>query len=127
MPAYPVPLIRRSLGRKRQYVIGQVPQPGLVRKREQCKLEGTTEEFKKFIADVWRSDAHHGCPMPPITVEKYSTAGYALGAVGGCGGYVALWVHEDGHWTEALATQDQWRCADLARYGVPTSFAGKCS
>jgi hypothetical protein len=35
MPAGPVPLIRRSLGRKGQYVIGQVPQPGLVRKREQ--------------------------------------------------------------------------------------------
>jgi hypothetical protein len=90
------------------------------------KLEGTSEDFKTFIADVWRQNLAD-CPTPDITVQKYSTAGYALGGVGGCGGYVALWVGQDGHWKEALGTQDEWTCGDLTRFGVPDGFAGECA
>lgn len=90
------------------------------------KLEGTTREFRSFIAGVWQDDAGQGCADATVTVEKYSSAGYALGAVGGCGGYVALWVGQDGHWKEALGTQEEWRCGDLSRFDVPSSFAGDC-
>lgn len=99
----------------------QVTSPG-----ETDKLEGTSQEFKSFIAGVWQHELDQGCPTPTITVSKYSSAGYALGGVGGCGGYVALWVGQDGHWKEALGTQDEWRCGDLSRFEVPTSFAGEC-
>jgi hypothetical protein len=104
------------------------PPPGIeVRSAtEVSKLEGTSEEFKAFVAGVWQKDADQGCPTPLVTVSKYSSAGYALGAVGGCGGYVALWTAQDGHWTEALATQDEWLCGDLTRLDIPESFAGEC-
>lgn len=90
------------------------------------KLEGTSQEFRTFIAAVWQKDADQGCSTPEVTVRRYSSAGYALGGVGGCGGYVALWVARDGGWTEALSTQDEWLCGDLNRFDVPESFAGEC-
>jgi hypothetical protein len=91
-----------------------------------AQLDGTPETFRTFIVGVWQKDADQGCATPTVTVQKYSSAGYALGGVGGCGGYAALWVDQDGHWKEALGTQDQWRCSDLRRFDVPTSFAGEC-
>jgi hypothetical protein len=90
------------------------------------KLDGTTGAFKDFIADVWRDDARSGCPTPTVTVQGYRSDGFARGGVGGCGGYQALWVDTDAHWREALATQDEWRCGDLARFEVPDGFAGDC-
>jgi hypothetical protein len=90
------------------------------------KLDGTTGSFKDFIADAWRDDARTGCATPTITVQKYSSDGFALGGVGGCGGYQALWVTTDAHWQQALATQDEWLCGDLARFDVPDGFAGDC-
>jgi hypothetical protein len=90
------------------------------------KLDGTTGAFKDFIADVWRDDARSGCPTPTVTVQRYRSDGFARGGVGGCGGYQALWVDTDAHWKEALATQDEWLCGDLARFDVPDGFAGDC-
>jgi hypothetical protein len=90
------------------------------------KLTGTSTAFRTFIAGVWKDDADQGCTNATVTVQKYSSAGYALGGVGGCGGYVALWVGQDGHWKEAVGTQDEWRCGDLSRFDVPKSFAGDC-
>jgi hypothetical protein len=90
-----------------------------------AKLDGTTDGFKTFIGTVLEQD-RTTCPNPEIDVQKYSSAGYAIGGVGGCGGYVALWTIQDGQWKEALGTQDEWRCGDLARFDVPTSFAGQC-
>jgi hypothetical protein len=89
------------------------------------KLEGTTDEFKTFIAGVWQQNTAD-CPTPDITVKKYSSAGFALGGVGGCGGYVALWTVRAGAWKEALGTQDEWTCGDLTRFSVPDGFAGDC-
>jgi hypothetical protein len=90
------------------------------------KLEGTTDSFKDFIADVWRDDARTGCATPTVTVQRYSSDGFSLGGVGGCGGYQALWVNKDAHWQQALATQDEWLCGDLARFDVPDGLAGDC-
>jgi len=90
------------------------------------KLEGTTEAFKTFIAHVWQIDADSGCASPQVVVQKYSSRGYARGSVGGCSGYVALWVLREGRWAEALGTQDEWQCDDLARFAIPQSFAGDC-
>jgi hypothetical protein len=89
------------------------------------KLEGTDQDFKTFIGDVWRRNLAD-CPTPDITVKKYSSAGFALGGVGGCGGYVALWSIQDGTWKEALGTQDEWTCGDLTRFSVPDGFVGDC-
>lgn len=89
-----------------------------------AKLVGTTDDFKSFIGTALAKDS--SCPTPEIDVMKYSSDGYAVGAVGGCGGYRALWAVENGAWKEALGTQDEWRCGDLARLSVPEGFAGQC-
>lgn len=103
------------------------PGPGIDVKAvsDTSKLTGTSDEFKTFIAGVWRQNSAD-CPTPDITVKKYSSAGFALGGVGGCGGYVALWSIQDGTWKEALGTQDEWTCGDLTRFSVPDGFAGEC-
>jgi len=90
------------------------------------KLVGTSDEFKTFIKGVWQKDHDQGCKTAEIDVMKYSSDGFGFGGVGGCGGYQAVWVLTDGVWKEALATQDEWICADLARYDVPDGFAGDC-
>lgn len=90
------------------------------------KLVGTSANFQAFIKTVWQQDHDSGCKTAEVDVMKYSSAGFGLGGVGGCGGYQALWVQQDGDWKEALATQDEWICADLDRYDVPEGFAGDC-
>lgn len=90
------------------------------------KLEGTSDEFKTFIKGVWQKDHDQDCKTAEVTVFKYSAEGFGYGAVGGCGGYQAVWVLKDGAWKEVLATQDEWVCSDLARYDVPDGFAGEC-
>lgn len=110
------------------------PDPGVfvTDEADTAKLTGTSAAFKSFIAAQARkavaygeancSGAGHG-----ITVQKYSTNGYALGAVNDCGGYVALWVVVDDQWQEGIGTQDVWDCDSLAYLGVPRSFAGQCA
>lgn len=110
------------------------PEPGIdvSSAADTAKLEGTTAEFKSFIADQARKAADDGAACPGaahgVTVQKYSSAGYALGGVNSCGGYEALWVmdQESGRWHEGLGTQDSWDCDGLRYLGVPSSFAGDC-
>jgi len=94
------------------------------------KLTGTSEAFRSFIAVTAKRAAADGRSCPDafhgVTVEKYSTAGYAIGGVNYCGGYEALWVLEDGSWIQGMGTQDAWDCTTLRYLGVPRSFAGKC-
>lgn len=97
-----------------------------------AKLTGTTAAFKTFIA-VAAAQAtanHNACPgaAAVVTVQKYSSAGYAIGGVNDCGGYQALWAvdHDTGRWTEELGTQDTWDCDGLRYLGVPRSVAGDC-
>ena len=102
-----------------------------------AKLTGTSQEFRDFIATQAQKAATEGASCPgaahAVTVKKYSAAGYALGAVNACGGYIALWVLGDPNqdpaapqWQEGMGTQDEWDCDTLSYLGVPTSFAGDC-
>ncbi len=98
-----------------------------------AKLTGTSPAFKAFIAGEARRAVADGAACPgaahEITVQKYSTAGYAIGGFNSCGGYAALWaVSADyGTWGEGQATQDMWDCDALAYLNVPTSFTGPCA
>jgi len=102
-----------------------------------AKLTGTSQEFRDFIATQAQKAATEGASCPgaahAVTVKKYSAAGYALGAVNACGGYIALWVLGDPNqdpaapqWQEGMGVQDEWDCDTLSYLGVPTSFAGDC-
>lgn len=102
-----------------------------------AKLTGTSQEFRDFIATQAEKAATEGTSCPSafhaVTVKKYSAAGYALGAVNACGGYIALWVLGDPsqnsaapQWEEGMGSQDEWDCDTLGYLGVPTSFAGDC-
>ncbi|MFL6172217.1 MAG: hypothetical protein ACJ716_04925, partial [Marmoricola sp.] len=87
------------------------------------KLVGTSDEFQAFIKTVWQQDHDAGCKTAEVDVTKYSPDGFGAGGVGGCGGYQALWVNQDDRWKEALGTQDEFICSDLARYNFPDGFA----
>ncbi|MET3963537.1 hypothetical protein ABIE44_003471 [Marmoricola sp. OAE513] len=93
-------------------------------------LTGTSTTFKAFIAEVARRANQDGAACPAashgVTVQKYSSAGYAIGGVNSCGGYAALWVDRDGSWQEGMGTQDAWNCDTLSYLKVPKSFAGEC-
>ncbi|MCW2787365.1 MAG: hypothetical protein JWP74_3882 [Marmoricola sp.] len=94
------------------------------------KLTGTTAAFKSFVAKLARQAVASGTGCPDafhgVTVQKYSSAGYALGGVNDCGGNSALWGLLDGTWQQAAGTQDQWDCDQLRYFGIPRSFAGPC-
>lgn len=91
-----------------------------------AELEGTSDAFRTFIGTVLEND-RATCPTPEIDVRKYNDSGYAIGGVGGCGGYQALWVDRDGEWQEGMGTQDAWDCDALDHLGVPRSFPGECT
>jgi hypothetical protein len=109
------------------------PGPGLqvTNAADAHKLTGTSAAFRSFIAGQAVKAATDGTSCPDaahgITVQKYSAAGYALGAVNACGGYVALWVETGGTWQEGMGTQDVWNCTTLDYLAVPRDFAGDCA
>ena len=95
-------------------------------------LKRTTAAFQRFAArrgaEVRRDDA--GCQRNSgIYVEAF-TRGYAIGGVGVCGGYEALWTNHvrggapGGHWREVFGSQDGWYCPALKRYHVPSALVG---
>ena len=94
------------------------------------QLTGTSPEFRAYIAQVVARTADEGASCPDafhgVTVQKFSSAGYAVGGVNACGGYQALWVQRDDVWQEGMGTQDAWDCDTLSYLGVPRSFAGEC-
>lgn len=99
-----------------------------------AKLTGTSDSFKTFIAGEARRAVADGASCPgaahEITVQKYSTAGYAIGGFNSCGGYAALWARtmsQNNAWGEGQATQDMWDCDALAYLQVPGSFSGPCA
>ena len=95
------------------------------------KLTGTTAAFKAFIATQAQRASTEGASCPGaahgVTVQKYSSAGYAIGGFNACGGYAALWTQYQGSWGEGQATQDTWDCDALTFLQVPRSFAGDCA
>ena len=103
----------------------------VVTEADASKLTGTSPDFRAFIVGLARRAAEDGASCPDaahgVTVQKYSSAGYAIGGVNACGGYAALWVRLDGAWQEGMGTQESWDCTTLGYLGVPQSFAGECS
>lgn len=95
------------------------------------KLTGASAAFRSFIAGQAVKAASDGASCPDaahgVAVQKYSSAGYAIGSVNSCGGYVALWTQYHGVWGEGQATQDAWDCDALTFLRVPRSFAGDCA
>ncbi|HET6151849.1 MAG TPA: hypothetical protein VFE15_02780 [Marmoricola sp.] len=108
------------------------PDPGIEvsSPQESDKLVGTSVAFQKFIGDQARRAVEDGSACPDaahgVTVQKYSSSGYAIGGVNSCGGYEALWVRSNGVWAEGQGTQDIWDCDALTYLHVPTSFTGPC-
>jgi hypothetical protein len=95
-------------------------------------LHGTSPSFKRFAARegarVRRLDA--GCQGNSGVYVEAFTRGYAIGAVGVCGGYQALWTNRvrgggaGGHWREVFGSQDGLYCPVLKRYKVPSALVG---
>lgn len=109
------------------------PDPGIeiTSPQQSDKLVGTSTAFQQFIGDQARRAVEAGASCPDaahgVTVQKYSSSGYAIGDVNSCGGYQALWVLSNGIWAEGQATQDEWDCDSLAYLHVPASFTGACA
>lgn len=95
-----------------------------------AKLTGTTQEFRDFIAGELQKLIAEGSSCAgaahSVTVQKYSSAGYAIGGVNSCGGNAELWADFQGQWQEGMGTQDAWNCDTLTYLGVPKTFAGDC-
>lgn len=105
-------------------------------------LAGTPTAFKAFAAaegaKVRRQAAAAGEPrhcvrQSGVIVTDFAQdtpAGYAIGDVGSCGGYAALWTNATRGatgttaWREVVGTQDGWYCPDLKRYRVPSALVG---
>jgi hypothetical protein len=96
-----------------------------------AKLTGTTQEFRDFIAGQLQKLIAEGSSCADaahtVTVQKYSSAGYAIGAVNSCGGNLELLADFQGQWQEGMGTQDAWNCDTLTYLDVPKSFVGDCS
>lgn len=109
------------------------PEQGLeiTRPEDVGRLRGTSADFQEFVAAQVRLAVEAGSACPDaahgVTVKKWSSAGYAIGAFSDCGGYQALWVDDDGTWIQGMGTQDVWSCTTLRYLAVPTSFAGQCA
>jgi hypothetical protein len=108
------------------------PEPGIevVTPADTAKLRGTSREFKAFIGKVADQQAVDGAACPDaaasVTVGKYSSAGYAMGGVNSCGGYVTMWADLDSGWQQVMGGQEAFDCDELHYYGIPESFAGGC-
>lgn len=107
-------------------------------------LPGTPRAFRAFAAAqgakvrreaAAQAGAQLSCVRHSgITVSDFaqdSPAGYAIGSVGACGGYAALWTNATRGatgttlWREVVGTQDGWYCPDLKRYRVPSALVGE--
>jgi hypothetical protein len=91
------------------------------------RLRGAPADFKAFVARTARHlQAVDSCDAAAIgvSVVKIRTDGYAIGSIGDCGGYQALWAEVDGRWKEIFGTQDSLDCRVLVRYAVPSDIAG---
>lgn len=105
-------------------------------------LPGTPRAFRLFAAHEGAAvrrlaqsngESTHCVAQAGITVTDFAqaaAAGYAIGGVGSCGGYAALWTNATRGaygvttWREVIGTQDGWYCPDLKRYRVPSALVG---
>ena len=93
-------------------------------------LPGASRGFQHYAAHqgaklrraAIRSGASHTCVQRSgVQVQRFQTRGFAYGAIGGCGGAIALWKRIDGHWRHIVVTQDVIYCSTLRTYAVPAS------
>lgn len=82
-------------------------------------LAGAPQDFIDFVASMLEPP---GDCRTVVTVDEVQAAGWALGAVEGCGGAVVIWQRSDQGWGDALASQDALACDDLAMAGVPPAL-----
>lgn len=95
------------------------------------QLVGSSSAFKQFVANTVQGMIdRHQCPTAALglTIARYATNGYALGAVNECGGYIAIWGVKNGVWKQLIGTQDVVHCQELHNDAVPVGLLvdGKC-
>lgn len=89
------------------------------------KLHGTSQAFRDFVAGHVPDGTSCSSGGGSISVQVWSSAGFAKGAVNDCpGGYVAIWGTPHGTWRQLIGTQAVPTCKALARWSVPSSIAG---
>ncbi|TIC86639.1 hypothetical protein [Nocardioides sp. GY 10127] len=131
-PAGPVPSASTSPGTTASAAPGLLTfsdDDGLVTSPEQVprKLGSTSQSFQDFVTgQIEQLIATSTCAdgQPRVDVEVFRSDGWALGGVGDCGGYLAVWRETDGTWSEVLGGQDVWACADLEALGAPSDVVG---
>ncbi|GAB2990995.1 hypothetical protein [Nocardioides montaniterrae] len=77
-------------------------------------------DLRAFGDHVWNKEqaaaTKYGCDNTPwVALERYSHHGFAMGDVGSCGGYLAIWAKVSGRWRQVLGMQDSPMCASLSR------------
>lgn len=91
-------------------------------------LQGLPTPFQNYMAGQLASiqPIRPGCGGSAVIVDRYHGAGYAYGAMAGCGGYQVIWGIRDGHWTELTGGQDIHPCSELDQLGVPKNSGLSC-
>jgi len=86
------------------------------------------QDFQDFAQTVVRElieQNQSSCPDGAIGMgvsRIVPTAGFAVGGINACGGYVAIWKRESTGWKEIIGTQDAFSCDELHDNGVPVSL-----
>ena len=89
------------------------------------KLHGTSQAFRDFVAGHVPEGTSCAGGSGSISVQAWSSAGFAKGAVNDCpGGYVAIWGAPHGTWRQLIGTQAVPSCKALAKWSVPSSIVG---
>lgn len=101
------------------------------------RLPGAPAAFRKYVKTelhrVWAILGHYpNCKTSPeIFVHAIRTDGFALGGeitrprgshCDGGGGAAYVWAIRKGEWKPVIATQDEWPCDRLEKFGVPSEI-----
>ena len=91
------------------------------------RLGATDQAFRDFVVAQVPSGSP-GCGHGSISVQAWSSAGFAVGSVFDCpGGNAVIWGAPDGSWRQLIGSQALWSCTALHKWSVPSSIAGdKC-
>ncbi len=89
------------------------------------QLHGTSQVFRAFVAGQVPKGTSCSSGGGSISVQAWSSAGFAKGAVNDCpGGYVAIWGTPHGTWRQLIGSQAVPTCKALNQWSVPSSIAG---
>lgn len=75
-------------------------------------------DLARFLQRRWAQEQqaaeNAGCGYGAgVSLDRYSHKGFAMGDVGSCGGYQAVWAKVSGRWKEVLGYQESPTCASL--------------